>query len=990
MTALLCFLAMLARAEETGDRPLTPAALPGLLYTNAFFPEAAYHPAISTLENLLGRPVGNRAALPAEIERCLAAWAKESDRTRLVEYARSHENRPLYYMVVTARKNLARLDEIKSAMARLGDPRQTSKAEAETLIESLPAIGWLSYTIHGDETEGSDAALAVLYHLVAGTDAPTEKLLEDLVIIVDPLMNPDGRERFLKMVAEHRGASPNVDDRSLLHEGYWPWGRGNHYLFDLNRDSIYAVHPETQGRLRAIAAWNPLLYVDAHGMGAQDTHLFSPPREPINLNIPAGRRAWNRVFARDQAKAFDQRGWLYYHGEWNEDWYAGYTDGWAAYRGAVGILYEQARIAQDGVRRPEGRILSYRESVHHHVTGSMANLRTLQANAKSLLRDFYADRAASVSLEGPYARRTFAILPTANGGRLNQFIQTMRGQGFEMYTAIQPITVASARDRLGREVKNVTLPPSTLLLPNRQPLGRLLAALLEFDPKIPEQSLVEEYQELLRKGASRIYDVTAWNHTMMYDLEAFELASDLPEPARLFTGEVLRRLEPVPVARPVAYIIDGADDRSVSAAARLMERGVEVRVAEKPFTLDGRDFSRGSVVVTTLDNRNLKGALSNRVARVTGELDVTAVPIASGFGEGDLPDLGGGHFTRLQPPRIGLFSRGGVSPNDYGAIWHLLDHRLGIRHSHLENTEGGQELARYNVLILPEGTRTPAGFLKELAQWTRSGGTLIAIGGAAAALADPKSEFSRVRLLPEVLDNLGEFELALTREWLAQKTSPPALAKIWSNKALTNLTYSWPSGDGDRPDVKELKKRDHWQQLFMPQGAFIASRVDIKHWLTAGCAAMMPVLAGSQPILMAGEGIEAPIRYGFLVPVEKTDSPTNRVEAVRTAKGTNTVADAKAEAGEGKKDKPEVPRVGWAALPDGYEMYLRMSGLLWPEAAQRLANAAVVTRESMGSGQVILFAEPPNFRAATLGQARVFLNALVYGPGFGAVQPIQP
>ncbi|MGC8989372.1 MAG: hypothetical protein ACP5MD_04550, partial [Verrucomicrobiia bacterium] len=96
-----------------------------------------------------------------------------------------------------------------------------------------------------------------------------------------------------------------------------------------------------------------------------------------------------------------------------------------------------------------------------------------------------------------------------------------------------------------------------------------------------------------------------------------------------------------------------------------------------------------------------------------------------------------------------------------------------------------------------------------------------------------------------------------------------------------------------------------------------------------------------------------------------------------------------ADSRQKEKDK-EPPRVGWAALPPGAEMHLRMSGLLWPEAAHRLANAAWVTRESCGRGQIILFATPPTFRAATAGTTRVFLNALVYGPGFGAAQPVRP
>jgi hypothetical protein len=304
-----------AWAQQQPATGFPATELPGLRHTNEFFPGTMYQASVPMPESLLGFPLGQRAADSVGIEKCLKAWAAAApDRTRLVEYARTYEQRPLYYMVVTAPKNLSRLDEIQAGMAKLGDPRKLTEAEARKLIDTLPPVAWLAYTIHGDETEGSDAALAVLYQLIAANDARLGKLLEDVVVIIDPLMNPDGRDRFLKMVAENRSSTPNVDDQSLLHRGYWPWGRGNHYLFDLNRDWIYGVHPETRGRIREVSRWNPVLFVDAHGMGSQDTHLFSPPREPINPHIPKSRERWGKLFAQEQAQAFDRHGLVYYHG----------------------------------------------------------------------------------------------------------------------------------------------------------------------------------------------------------------------------------------------------------------------------------------------------------------------------------------------------------------------------------------------------------------------------------------------------------------------------------------------------------------------------------------------------------------------------------------------------------------------------------------------------------------------------------------------------
>lgn len=997
MVVLAVALTLGKVAAQERATPLPPNDLPGLRWTNPFFPGTTYRAEVPAGESLLGFAIGQRAANSTEIEKCLKAWAAAApDRTRLVEYARTHENRPLHYLIVTAPKNLPRLDEIQNGLARLGDPRKLSDEEGKKLIDTLLPVAWLGYTIHGDETEGSDAALAVLYHLIAAEDPAVSKLLEEVIVIIDPLQNPDGRDRFLKMIAESRGTTPSVDDQSLQHTGYTPWGRGNHYFFDLNRDSLFGVHPETRGRMKAVSRWNPVLVVDAHGMGAQNTHLFSPPREPVNIHVPASRERWGRLFARDQAAAFDRHGLLYYHGEWNEDWYPGYTDTWPAFRGSVGILYEQARIAEDGVRRPEGRILSYRESVFHHVIGSMANLATVQANGKQLLENFYSIRQRACAADVPYAKRVFALLPTANRARLEKFLKLAQLHGFEVFQLPNELTVASATDQLGRELKDQKLPSGTILIPNRQPLGHLVAAALDFDPKISSKALEDERQELLRKGQSRIYDTTAWNLTMMFGLEALTLPMELPDSAKPYT--LAERGEQSAIGQAeslVAYAIDGADDWSVTAAARLLERGVQVRAAEKPFEFEGQKFARGSILITRLDNRGFAGDLRQTIDAVTRELELRAVGIRSGLGEGDLPDLGGEYFHRLEPPRIALLSRGGSSTYDVGEIWFFLDHELGIRHARV-SVEREADLSRYNVVIVPEGSGALSGsWTNRLKDWVKAGGTLIAMGSSAAQLSDEKAAFSKVRTLPEVLNKLADYELAIFREWLAREGNLPSADALWAHKAAAGLKYPWQSVDGAHAEEKELKKRDAWLKLFMPQGSLAATRVDTNHWLTFGCDEPLPVLAFRDPVLMAAEGVEAPIRLGYL-----TRSETKPADAAKPGAGGNT-SEGKEKAartdprkeGETKdaaKEKKEPPRVGWSALPPGTEMHLRMSGLIWPEATHRLANSAYVTREALGQGQIILFATGPTFRAATLGPARVMLNAMIYGPGFGATQPIRP
>jgi hypothetical protein len=964
-----------AATPVPGSAPLSPSPVEGLAYTNAFFPASNPDPGIPTPKSLLGFDIGDRAVSSGEIENVLRAWSVlTTNRTRLIEYARSHEGRPLQAFVITAPHHHARLDAIQAGFARLADPRGLSDAEATRLADSLPAIAWLGYCIHGDETEGSDAALAVAHHLLADRTPETAKLLEDLIVIIDPVQNPDGRDRFLKMVAEHRGTSPNLDQQSLLHAGYWPRGRVNHYLFDLNRDWIFATQPETRGRLLEVARWNPLLFVDVHGMSGEDTYLFSPPREPMNRHLPANRTTWGRVFARDQARAFDANGWLYYTGEWNENWYPGYSDSWSVFRGAVGVLYEVASIAEDGVRHADGRIQSFRESVHQHIVSSMANLRTLQVHARTRVREFAAERRANVATEGPFARRTWAVPPTANRSRLAGFIDTLRVQGVEMHQLTAPFTAPIAGDQFGRSLTNRVLPSGTLLIANRQPVAPLVAALLDFDPRMTDASLEDERRELLRTGGSRIYDVTSWNLTLFHGLEAFVLLQDLPAEAQALGELSPPRVSPA-VESPVAWVIDGADDGSVALAAQLMERGVRVRVADKDFVLDSHAFARGSVVVTALDNRRFAGDVAATLMSAAKALHLTVIPVSTGLGEDDLPDLGGQHFRRLEPPRIAVVGRGEVQPNDFGTIWHLLDQHLGIRHSHLNDDAGTPEFPRYNVIVLPDrGDALPAAWREPLVDWVKAGGTLIAIQGAAADLVSRTNELTRVRPLPEVLGKLADYEQTIFREWLAQTGPMPASSNVWTTTLPKTAPFPWPVA-ADSPKEEELKKRDAWNALFMPQGAVLAARVDPKHWLTFGAGPVLPVLAGQQAVLMSGSDVEAPVRFGVFTPA------ANAPEPLKPADPAEKHSPIKAS---------EPARIGWCSLPEGYELHLRLSGLFWPEAGQRLAHSAAITRESLGRGQVILFAGSPTFRAATRGTARLLANAMVYGPGLGTAATVKP
>lgn len=937
-------------------------------------PAAAFRADVPSPDALLGFPLGTRPAAPADVERCLRTWsegtaATGNGRARLVEIGRTHEGRPLFNLYLSSKSNLERLERIREGWAKVADPRGTSLNEADTLAASLPAVAWLAYSIHGDETSGVDAALALIHYLLAAEDPEVEALLEELVIVIDPMMNPDGRQRFVSQLAIASGSRVTRDDQSSDHAGAWPYGRGNHYLFDMNRDWAFASQVETRARLAALAPWHPLLFVDAHEMGPQATYLFYPPTEPIHPLVPTSTRRWWEVFGREQAAAFDRAAWLYYNGEWAEYWFPGYSDALATLRGAVGILYEQAGVGQGEIARPEGTSLSYRDAVAHHATSSLANLRTLRRFRKEIAKDFLANRRAALAADGPFANRTWAILPGNDPTRTTRFAELLQLHGLEVQELRSPWTPNApantgetvAKDTLGRAVGTVTLPVGTLLIPARQPEAHLAAALLAFDPRPSDALLSRERRERLRTGGSLFYDISAWSLPMLWGLEAFEVGADVPVAARAYRAPAAATEATLPEGA-VALAVDGADFLAPAVAIRWLEAGLRVRATTRGSSFGAESLSRGSVLVTKADNRQPAGDALLTAARLAAEAGARTVVLRSGYGVGDLADLGGPQMSLLTPPRVGLLLGPDSDTTDVGATWFLLDHELGATPSLLfEDQAARLDLRRYNVLVMPNRREAelPRGLAAALAPWVEAGGTLIASADTAAAWTREPG-FSAVRTLPEGLADLAAYRLRLLREWMADDPRVDA-DLVWSQ----TVSGGGPDVSEELPlpsteDQADLARRDLWQSQFMPEGAILAARRDADHWLTAGAEEPLPLMVQDIPVFLAKDAVEAPVRLGWAAP-----------RAVL-------------------EDSSGYSALSWSVVPNDRQIFLRLSGLLWPEAAQRLANAPYVTREAKGAGQIILFAGEPAFRAGAPASARLFANAVVYGPGLGTAPRILP
>ncbi len=916
----------------------------GTVQLPAFFPASTYDARVPHPDTLLRQPLGTFTAHHAEVLAALRAIDAASDRVRIAPFGNTHEGRELVQVVIASPENMARLEDIRGRIAKLADPRGIDASELDDIVEKTPAIAWLAYSIHGDETSGTDASVAVAYHLAAGTSADVTDILRDVVVVIDPCQNPDGRERVLAMFEQGSGYVPDLDTASMR-RGRWPYGRENHYLFDMNRDWLWGTQPETRARWKAIHAWHPQLLVDAHEMGSQDTFLFYPATDPLTPHFPAFTRTWWQRYGDDQAAAFDAHGWSYYTREWADSWYPGYTDSWATFQGACGILYEQARYAGGSVLRRSGEIATYREAVQRQAVGSIANVTTLAKNREAVLRDYLAEKQRNVSADTDGNARVFVIARGREAAREEHLVESLMEQGVEVYLNDDAFQVADAEGVHGITAAR-EIPANSFVIPARQPLAPLVKAALAFDPRYDAASLERERRELERKGRSKAYDVTGWSPAHAYDLDALWCATPSVSLRRYDDLERAARDEGVAVlpkdAGPVyGWVVDGGTDASVAFAARALEEGLAVQISDEPFRADGREFARGSLLVRRVENGS---DVRERVERAALASHVAVLPVTSARSRDEGPDLGGRHFDLLERPRVALLSNAPVSSDSFGHAWHALDVLYGVSVSLMDaQSFGYADLRRYNVLVVPDGGGSVlTDHAEDLRTWVRAGGTLIALGGdAASALADEKMGLSSVRRRSDVLDDLGPYRRAVQRERDAGKTVID-LEALWDGRPVKPVEAPKEESKVDskvdsKDEPKELKgdeakERDRWASTFSPQGVILRGEVNTDAWITVGCRDELPVY------FEGGNGL--------------LSRPPTRT-AVRLAAAER----------------------------------LRHSGLLWPEARERIADSAWLTVERQGAGQVILFASSPVFRGWFRGTGRLFANAVVYGPGLGTSTP---
>jgi hypothetical protein len=775
------------------------------------WPGATYDPAIPTPKAVLGHDFGEEISSPEEIVIYLKALAAAApDRTRLVEYARTWENRPLHVLAIASPARIAALDTVKADLKRLADPRGLSGADESRLISTLPAVTWLMHAVHGNEISSSDAALAEAYHLLAARgDSMVDTILRESIVLIDPLENPDGRARFVFQNRLGRAAVPDPDRFSAEHDEPWPGGRSNHYLFDMNRDWFAQSQPETRGRLKIALDYFPHVVVDLHEMGGDSTYYFAPPADPLNPLITPDQVRWLETFGRANAARFDERGFPYFIREVYDSFYPGYGESWPIFNGAIGMTYEQASARGLVLRRTDETLLTYRQGVVQHFNAAITTAYTAAVNRERLLRDFLAYRRSAIAEGEKSASREYVLLPGHDPAMAARLARILVGQGIEVRQAADDFTVGP-RD----------VPAGAYLVSAAQPSGRLVRNLLDPHTPQPEAFVQEQDRRRKKRLGDQIYDVTAWSLPALFDVEVVTSGQALSPRSTPVSAAAAPAATPLPQAK-VAYLLRWGSE-TPAVVNGLLAAGIRVHQASRPFTIGTTEYPAGTAIVRVAE---LGPGHREKLAALVAERGVPVVPLDSGWVDKGI-SLGSGEVATLKAPRVVLAWDAPTSSLSAGWTRYVLERRFGFPVSAVRvSTLGRLDLDKVDVLVLPQGsygTTLGDDAVRRIREWVRGGGTLVTLGEASRWAAGEKVNLIETRT--ELRGGKPDVE-----EKDAKPTPPPQPFDY--DKAI--------QPERERPET-----------IF---GAVVRVLLDREHWLSSGTD-------GEVQAIVEGQRVFTPIK----------------------------------------------------------------------------------------------------------------------------------
>ncbi|MEJ7610248.1 MAG: M14 family metallopeptidase [Ferruginibacter sp.] len=673
----------------------------------------SYYPAIPTPRSIIFHEVGEWHITHDRLVNYMKAIDAASDRVTLQVSGYTHEGRPQLMLFITSPANHNRLEDIRLQHVRLSDP----KLSGGMIIDNMPAVVWMGYSIHGNEPSGSNAALLAAYYLAAARGPAVDDLLANTVILLDPSFNPDGLNRFATWANMNKSKTPVTDPNAREFNEPWPGGRFNHYWFDINRDWLPAQHPESRNRLKIYHDWKPNILTDHHEQGSNATYFFQPGvPSRTNPNTPLTNQELTGKIGNFHAKALDSIGSLYFTKEGYDDFYYGKGSTYPDINGGIGILFEQAS-SRGHAQETDNGLLTFPFTIRNQFTTTLSTLEAARNMRRELLsyqRTFNNDVVKEAAV---YQIKGYVFGNPGDEGKTNNFINMLMRHKIDVFALKQPVNA---------EGRSFSLQGS-YIVPTNQPQFKIIKTMFE-------KTL--EYKDSL------FYDVSAWTMPLAFNLRygaitgsteglvGNKIITPVVQTGKLTGGK-----------SDYAYLFRWEDHYAPKLLYALQAKGLSVKVAtqktEAAASTGNTKFDYGSILVPARQaNKTAEEVyrIIEEAARVNG---VDVYSIRSGLAAGGI-DIGSSSFAAIEKPVVMMFGGSGTSATDAGEIWHTMDQQFSMP---LTITDVDRfnliNPAKYNVMIMPSGNY--ANFDKnaqdKLRTWVSNGGTLIATEDAVKFLS---------------------------------------------------------------------------------------------------------------------------------------------------------------------------------------------------------------------------------------------------------------
>lgn len=672
---------------------------------------------LSSPESFLGYNLGDKFTYHHDVIRYFETVDAQSDYVQLEKYGSSIEGRPLMVAYVSTPQNLKRLDAIKkSNIAKTGITKEPQ------LIDQ-PVIVWLSYNIHGNEAVSSETAMKTLHELIANATGKYKDWLDKVVVVIDPCLNPDGHVRYVQFYTQRVGAKPNPNLSSWEHAEPWPGGRPNHYLFDLNRDWAWQTQKESKERIVILNSWMPHVHIDFHEMGINSPYYFAPSAAPIHEDVTEWQRNFQEITGQNVGKYFDANSWLYYKGEVFDLFYPSYGDTYPTFNGAVGMTYEQGGSYAAGLAgiNAEGDTVTLKSRIEHHHIAGLASIEAAVRERDRLLSEF--ENYFKKSISNPPGKYKSYVVKENNQAKRKRFLEYLDRNGIQYGFGSGSASAKAFSYSKGSDM-SVQLSDDDILIPGKQSKAILVKVIFE-----PQTTIVD----------SVTYDITAWSLPYAWGLDAY--ASETALAAKATAPKEKTKISEVGPARPVAYIFEWNDIADVQFLSACLQKGLKPRVSSKAFTLEGKDYKPGTLVLPRTGHESLGADFDTQVKTLATQHNRNFHAVSSAYtAKGS--SFGAESVSLIKPLKVGLLSGQGTAVNNVGEIWHFFDETIDYPLEIIEKQNfRTSQLDKLDVLILASGqygdlfSESNAEVIKT---WIRGGGKLILMESAVSQAADKK------------------------------------------------------------------------------------------------------------------------------------------------------------------------------------------------------------------------------------------------------------